>query len=59
MTLQSGAGLQIQTCLKTLKAYGANGAIDEILRNIAFFLNYFRQTIVRGIPAEAGQSLPG
>lgn len=49
------ASQRTPTALKALVAYGANGVLDPVPRDLAFALNNFMQSIVMGIPGSSGQ----
>ena len=52
--LPTHAGSHTPTSLKMLKAYGANGSLDPVGRELAHQMNHWMQTILLGIPGGAG-----
>lgn len=52
--LPTDAGTRTPTALKMLKAYGANGSLDPVGRELAHQLNHWMQAILLGIPGGAG-----
>jgi hypothetical protein len=52
--LPTDAGTRTPTALKMLKAYGANGSLDPVGRELAHQLNHWMQAIVLGIPGGDG-----
>ena len=52
--LPTDAGTRTPTSLKMLKAYGANGSLDPVGRELAHQLNHWMQAILLGIPGGFG-----